>query len=42
MTAEQAAVAAGQAAAASPDEPGWAWSSAQLRDLAESTAGPAR
>jgi aromatic-L-amino-acid decarboxylase len=41
MTAEQAAVTAGQAAAAaaaSPDEPGWAWSPAQLRDLAESTA----
>jgi hypothetical protein len=47
MTADQAPAPAGHRAAApagcqagaSPDEPGWAWSQTQLRDLAESTAG---
>jgi glutamate/tyrosine decarboxylase-like PLP-dependent enzyme len=41
MTADQAApeaAPAGYRAGASPDEPGWSWSPAQLRDLAETTA----
>jgi len=38
VTAEPAAVSAGRAVPASPDEPGWAWSRSQLRDLAEVTA----
>jgi hypothetical protein len=36
--APEAAAPAGYQAGASPDEPGWAWSPAQLRDLAETTA----
>jgi aromatic-L-amino-acid/L-tryptophan decarboxylase len=38
VTAEQAAVTTGYPAGASPDEPGWEWSPAQLGDLAQSTA----